>query len=124
VGVEKGSPADVAGIKAGDIVAKVANRSTRTMPLWEIQELLAGQPGTKLQMELIRVGETVKAAMDLKPFDAPPVSLSEVEGVAVLRVPTFDEKTAADVRDALSRNAGKIKDKLVIDVRGVSSGNP
>jgi carboxyl-terminal processing protease len=124
VGVEKGSPADVAGIKAGDIVAKVANRNTRTMPLWEIQELLAGQPGTKLQMELIRVGETVKAAMDLKPFDAPPVSLSEVEGVAVLRVPTFDEKTAADVRDALSRNAGKIKDKLVIDVRGVSSGNP
>jgi len=124
VGVEKGSPADVAGIKAGDIVAKVANRNTRTMPLWEIQELLAGQPGTKLQMELIRVGETVKAAMDLKPFDAPPVSLSEMEGVAVLRVPTFDEKTAAAVRDTLLRSTGKVKDKLVIDVRGVSSGNP
>lgn len=124
VGVEKGSPADVAGIKAGDIVAKVADRSTRTMPLWEIQELLAGQPGTKLAMELVRVGETVKATMDLKPFDAPPVSLSETEGVAVLRVPTFDEKTAADVRDTLSRSAGKIKDKLVIDLRGVSSGSP
>jgi carboxyl-terminal processing protease len=123
VGVEKGSPADVAGIKAGDIVAKVANRSTRTMPLWEIQELLAGQPGSKLPMELIRVGENVKATMDLKPFDAPPVSLSETEGVAVLRVPTFDEKTAVDVRDTLSRNAGKVKDKLVIDLRGVSSGN-
>ena len=123
VGVEKGSPADVAGIKAGDIVAKVANRSTRTMPLWEIQELLAGQPGSKLPMELIRVGENVKATMDLKPFDAPPVSLSETEGVAVLRVPTFDEKTAVDVRDTLSRNAGKVKDKLVIDLRGVSSGS-
>jgi carboxyl-terminal processing protease len=124
VGVEKGSPADVAGIKAGDIVAKVANRSTRTMPLWEIQELLAGQAGSKLPMELIRVGENVKATLDLKPFDAPPVSLSEAEGVAVLRVPTFDEKTAVDVRDTLTRSAGKIKDKLVVDLRGVSSGNP
>ncbi|HEY9419948.1 MAG TPA: S41 family peptidase, partial [Thermoanaerobaculia bacterium] len=124
VGVEKGSPADVSGVKAGDIVAKVGNRSTRTMPLWEIQELLAGQAGSKLPMELIRVGENVKATLDLKPFDAPPVSLSETEGVAVLRVPTFDEKTAVDVRDTLSRSAGKIKDKLVVDLRGVSSGNP
>jgi carboxyl-terminal processing protease len=125
VAVEKGSPADASGIKPGDIVAKVGNRNTRTMPLWEIQELLAGQPGTKLPMELIRVGETVQASVELKPFDAPPVSLEEVEGVTLLRVSTFDDKTVGAVRDALARNAGKPnKDKMLIDLRGVSSGNP
>lgn len=125
VAVEQGSPADTAGVKPGDIVAKVGTRNTRTMPLWEIQELLAGQPGTKLPMELIRVGETVQASVELKPFDAPPVSLEEVEGVTLLRVSTFDDKTVGAVRDALARNAGKPnKDKMLIDLRGVSSGNP
>lgn len=125
VAVEKGSPADTAGVKPGDIVAKVGTRNTRTMPLWEIQELLAGQPGTKLPMELIRVGESVQASLELKPFDAPPVSLEEVEGVTLLRVSTFDDKTVGAVRDALARNADKPnKDKMLIDLRGVSSGNP
>jgi carboxyl-terminal processing protease len=122
VAVEKGSPADVAGVKPGDIVSKVNTRSTRTMPLWEIQELLAEKPGTKIAMELIRVGEPQQISFDLKAFDPPPVSLEDVEGVPMLRVPTFDEKTAADVRAALTKTPGRVKDKLLIDLRGVSSG--
>lgn len=122
VAVEKGSPADVAGVKPGDIVSKVNTRSTRTMPLWEIQELLAEKPGTKIAMELIRVGEPQQISFDLKAFDPPPVSLEEVEGVPMLRVPTFDETTAAEIRTALTKTPGQIKDKLLIDLRGVSSG--
>ena len=122
VGVEKGSPGDVAGVKPGDIIAKVNDRSTRLMPIWEIQELLAEKPGTKIAMELIRVGEPQQISFELKPFDPPPVSLEETEGVPILRIPTFDEKTAADVKAALTRDPGKIKDKLLIDLRGVSSG--
>jgi carboxyl-terminal processing protease len=124
VAVEKGSPGDLGGIRAGDIVAKMNGRSTRLMPIWEMQELLAAQPGSKIEMELIRVGETVNAAFELKPFDPPPVSLAEVEAVPVLRIPTFDGATAAAVRDVLEKSAGKVKDKLLVDLRGVSSGNP
>ncbi len=122
VAVEKGSPAGEAGVKPGDIVSKVNTRSTRLMPLWEIQELLAEKPGTKIAMELIRVGEPQQISFNLKPFDPPPVSLEEVEGVPMLRVPTFDEKTAADIRAALTKTPGRVKDKLLIDLRGVSSG--
>jgi carboxyl-terminal processing protease len=122
VAVEKGSPADQAGVKPGDIVAKVNDRSTRLMPLWEIQELLAEKPGTKIAMELIRVGEPQQLTFELKAFDPPPVSLEEVEGVPMLRIPTFDDKTAEAVRTALTKTPGQVKDKLLIDLRGVSSG--
>jgi carboxyl-terminal processing protease len=124
VAVEKGSPGAQAGIKPGDIVAKMNGRSTRLMPLWEMQEALGAKPGTKVPMELIRVGEPVQVSIDLKPFDPPPVSLETVEGVAMLRVPTFDKETASEMRNLIAKNGDKIKDKLLIDLRGVSSGDP
>jgi carboxyl-terminal processing protease len=123
VAVEKGSPGDVAQVKTGDIVAKINDRSTRLMPIWEIQEALAGKPGTKVTMELIRVGEPVQVSFELKPFDPPPASLEQVEGVPMLRIPSFDDKTAADVKAIFAKEPGRIKDKLLIDLRGVSSGN-
>jgi carboxyl-terminal processing protease len=122
VAAEKGSPAEAAGIKAGDIVAEVDDRSTRTMPLWEIQEVLAGKPGTKVSLELVRVGESVPASFELKPFDPPPVGLSEVEGVPMLRIPSFEKGAAARVKALLEGAAGKTRQGLLVDLRGVSSG--
>jgi carboxyl-terminal processing protease len=123
VAVEKGSPGDGAGIKPGDIVAKMNDRSTRVMPLWEMQEALAAKPGSKISMELIRAGEPKQVSFELKAFEPPPVSLDHVDGVAVLRIPTFDDKTAAAVRETLAKNGDKVKDKLLVDLRGVSSGD-
>jgi carboxyl-terminal processing protease len=124
VSVEKGSPAGEAGVQPGDVVAKVGDRSTRLMPLWEIQEILAGKPGTKIAAEMIRLGEPKQVSFELKAFDPPPVSLEQVEGVALLRIPTFDEKTAEGVREALKKGAEKAQGKMLIDLRGVSTGDP
>jgi carboxyl-terminal processing protease len=122
VAVEKGSPGELADIRPGDIVAEINDRSTRLMPIWEIREMLAGKPGAKISLELIRLGAPVQIAFDLRPFEAPPVSLEGVEGVPMLRIPAFSERTEADVRTALTREPDRIKDKLLIDLRGVSSG--
>lgn len=122
VAAEKGSPAEAAGIKSGDIVAEVDNRTTRTMPIWEIQEVLAGKPGTRVSLELIRVGESVPVSFELRPFDPPPVGMSDVEGVAMLRIPSFEKGAADRVRALLQENGAKAGQGLLVDLRGVSSG--
>jgi carboxyl-terminal processing protease len=124
VAVEKGSPAAQANVRVGDIVAKIDGRSTRLMPLWEMQEILARKPGTHVPLELIRVGETVQAAFDLKPFDPPPVSTEEIQGATLLRVPSFAPGTPAEVRKALAQAAPHAGGKLLVDLRGVASGEP
>jgi carboxyl-terminal processing protease len=125
VAVEQGSPASEAGVKAGDIVSEMNSRSTRLMPLWEIQEILAQKPGTKVSLELIRLGEPVQASFTLKPFDPPPPSLEQVEGgVMMLRIPTFEAKTVASVREALQKGSERANGKLLVDLRGVSTGDP
>jgi carboxyl-terminal processing protease len=124
VATEKGSPAELAGVKAGDIVAKVGDRTTRIMPLWEMQEALAAKPGTKVALELIRLGEAVPTTIELKAFDPPPVSLTEVEGVPLLRIPSFEKETALQVKTALEGAGSKTRQGLLIDLRGVSSGEP
>ena len=125
VAVEKGSPGGVAKIRPGDVVAKINGRSTRLMPLWEMQQALTDKPGTKVNLEVIRLGEPVQISFELKAFDPPPVSMEDVEGgVAMLHIPTFDKETVQEVRDALDKNRGKIRDRLLIDLRGVSSGDP
>jgi carboxyl-terminal processing protease len=124
VAVEKGSPAAQAKVQVGDIVAKIDNRSTRLMPLWEMQELLARRPGTHVPFELIRVGETVQAAFDLKPFDPPPVTTEDVQGATLLRIPSFSPGTPDDVRKALQKAGPRAAGKLLVDLRGVASGEP
>ncbi len=148
--VEKGSPADAAGLKVNDLVAKLNGNSTRTMPLWQMQEELVGSPGAKIALEVIRLGQPVQASFELKPFTPPAVSVSEggengspaagarkaaprgsgdtgnqgERTATVLRIPSFTAETAAQVRGALGPRGQVGNGKLLVDLRGVSSGDP
>jgi len=124
VAVEKGSPGAGAGLKVGDIVAKLDGRSTHLMPLWEIEQILARPAGSHVPVEVIRQGEPVRLAFDLKPFAPPPPSLDEVKGARVLRIPGFGPDTAPAVRAILSRGAERSGNRLLIDLRGVAAGDP
>lgn len=134
--VEKGSPADTADLKVGDLVAKLNGVSTRNMPLWQMQEALAAPAGTKIALEVIRQGAPVQASVELKPFTPPAVSIGTVDeaggevtpapdkrvkAATVLRIPSFGADTAAQVRAALGKRGDG---KLIVDLRGVSTGDP
>src|SRR5919199_5609694 len=43
----KGSPADLAGVRAGDIIEYIDGKATRDISLYDARELLNGAPGTE-----------------------------------------------------------------------------
>ncbi|MDX1383281.1 MAG: S41 family peptidase [Thermoanaerobaculia bacterium] len=120
VAVQQGTPADELGIVRGDIVTRIDGASTREMPLWKIEEAFASPAGTRLELELLRGGESRDMVLELAPFEAPGPTLEEVEGTPLLRIPDFADGTREKVADLLATVSG---DQLLIDLRGVAWGD-
>lgn len=125
--VAEGSPAAEAGVQAGDVVTTIDGRETRLMPLWEVQKALAGKPGQRIEMELIRRGEDKSAAFALAPFEVPAARLETVEEDgrkgSLLRLARFEESTPALVERLLgeAREAGH--GRLLVDLRDAGEGD-
>lgn len=126
--VAEGSPAAAAGVEAGDVVTTINGRETRLMPLWEVQKALAGRPGQKVEMELIRRGEEKSAAFALTEFAAPgarlePIAEGERQG-ALLRITRFEAETPETVARLVrqAREAGH--GRLLVDLRDAGEGDP
>ena len=118
--VDRGSPADEAGLKRADIVATINGRSSRAMPLWELRRQLAGPVGSELHLELVRLGDSIEQSLTLGEYDALAAEFEEVRGVGVLTIPSFGADTAAQVDAALAGYEGA---SLLIDLRGVAGGS-
>ncbi|MEM9555852.1 MAG: S41 family peptidase [Acidobacteriota bacterium] len=129
VAVEEGSPADRAGIEAGDILAAIDGRRTRREPLYEIHRMLSAPAGTTMDVELLRRGRKSHVDLVLGEYPRPAVSLSVEDGVPVLRIPSLDEGAATDVAGSLEALRGgsldgvESTDRLLIDLRGVAGGS-
>lgn len=119
--VDDGSPAEEAGIQEGDLVAEIDGRSTRVLPMWRIQEILAGPPGTELELELVRFAENLDVTLTLGAFDVPAPTLETDDGVAVLTLHGIDSATPGRVGSLLEQARGT--DRLVVDVRGLAGGD-
>lgn len=128
VSVHAGSPADQAGVRPGDVVTSIDGDSTRDLPLWEIQELLAGEAGSRVEMELLRLGEELQVSFELASYRVPeaslePVTRRDVES-AVLRVGRFDDGTAGRVEALLAEARTAGYDRMLLDLRNAADGDP
>src|SRR5918996_5592854 len=54
----KGSPADQAGIKAGDIIEYIDNKATRDISLYDAKQLLNGPAGSEVKLRVLRANTT------------------------------------------------------------------
>src|ERR671939_599768 len=52
----KGGPADLAGVKAGDVIEYIDGKATRDISLYDARQLLAGAGGTEVKLRILRAG--------------------------------------------------------------------
>jgi carboxyl-terminal processing protease len=123
-----GTPAEQAGIKAGDLIIKLDEKSVRGMSLNDAVDIMRGKPGSDIILTIVREGEE-------KPFDvtitraiitAQSVRSEILEpGFGYARVSSFQTHTAEDLRKSLE----KLKEEnenglngLILDLRNNPGG--
>lgn len=126
VSVLPGSPAEKAGIKAGDLIDRVENTPTRELSVVQLERLLAGAPGTTLTLAVVKEarGEPQKVSMTREVLINTPIIARMAEGTtAYIRVPTFSKGKAAEISKKLKELiATNHADKLVLDLRNCAGG--
>lgn len=123
----EGTPAQKAGLKAGDILLEVNGNKIEGKNSDDISKLLKGQPGTPVKLVLQRPGEmkNVELSMvreEIKVKDVPYSGMLNNE-VGYIKLTGFTKDAAKEVKDAFMKLKTENNCKaLVFDLRGNPGG--
>ncbi len=126
VSVLPGSPAAKAGIKPGDLIDTLEGRPTRGLSVIQLHRMLAGAPGTTVNLSIIRGdrGEPLKLALTREILTAPPVVAKMIGGhTAYLHVVSFDRGQTDQIAAKLKALIAQGANKIVLDLRDCAGGS-
>jgi carboxyl-terminal processing protease len=121
-----GGPAARSGLQSGDIIEAIEGNSTREMSLEEVKTLLAGTPGSTVNLSVVRVrrGEPQRMTLKREVVAEPPVTRKMVEpGIGYLNIDGFPHGRAREIAAHAQQLLASGARRLVVDVRGAASGD-
>ena len=119
----KDSPAEKAGIEAGDLILTVDGVSYAADDMTKASNNIKGEEGTKVTIEVLRGTETKKFELQREK-----VKVNQVEGkvisdnIGYIKFTSFDETTAADFKAKYEELNKKGIKSLIIDLRNNGGG--
>lgn len=119
------TPADKAGILAGDEIVMINGESAIDMPLMEAVKLMRGQRGTVITLHIMRDGFETPKEFTLKRdiIKMKSVKSQRIQSIGVVRITQFQQGTDEELRKALDKmSAQGDLDGLVIDLRNNPGG--
>ena len=126
VSVIPGGPADKAGVDSSDIIEAIEGKSTRDMSLAEIDGILTGQPGSVVNVSVVRPRKAapVKTAITREIVNDPPVGDKMLEdGIGYIKIDDFPKGRSQEVAAKLKALEKTGATKLVLDLRNSGSGD-
>jgi carboxyl-terminal processing protease len=123
----QGFAAVKAGLKAGDVITKVAGKSVEGKNYEDITDLLMGQPGSVVELTITRVGDpapmNVKVTREeIKMKDVPYFAMIEDGKTGYIKLDGFTQTASAEVRAAFTDLKKKNMSQCVLDLRGNGGG--
>jgi len=121
-----GAPAYNAGIRPGDVIVKVDDKSTDGLTTTEVADMLKGPKGTVVKITVSREGYAEQLVFTVTRDEIPRHSVDIAfmlkPGVGYVRLSGFNETTDREIADALKELNASSLDGLILDMRGNPGG--
>jgi carboxyl-terminal processing protease len=121
----KGSPADQAGLRPGDIIEYIDGKATRDISLYDAKQLLNGAAGTEVKLRVLRANASPLTISVKRGAGRAPAAETKMEAgrVGVLRINSLNDGETADIRAKLQDLVKQGAQKIVVDVRDTAGGS-
>jgi carboxyl-terminal processing protease len=122
--VYKGFPADLAGIKVGDVLKEVDGTSLKGLTSDKVSEKLKGNPGTPIKATVERNGKLLEYTMKRERIAIPSVPYAGMidEKTGYIRFTNFTQNCIEEVRSALIDLKKNNPDQIILDLRSNPGG--
>ncbi|HUP88109.1 MAG TPA: S41 family peptidase, partial [Longimicrobiales bacterium] len=116
-----GTPAERAGLAAGDRIVSIDGKTTRDMPEDQAVKTLRGKVGTPVEIKVGRLGVdepmTFKIVREEIRINSVPVSYMIDNGIGYVELVGFREHSTEELKTAIEVLRGKGAKGLIIDLR-------
>ena len=121
----KGSPADLAGVKAGDIIEYIDTKATRDISLYDAKQLLNGSPGSEVKLRILRANaRPLTVTVKRGAFKTPAAETRMEAGrIGVLRINSIASGDAPEIRNRVQDLMKQGAQKMILDMRGTAGGS-
>lgn len=121
----EGNPAEKSGLKAGDKIISIDGKAMHKKSSDEVSTALKGPKGTSIKVEVERLNEgkkTISITRDeIKLPDVPYFGMVDKE-IGYVKLNSFTQTAASDVRSAIEKLKKEGMSKLVLDLRDNGGG--
>src|SRR3981081_2364485 len=121
-----GAPAYNAGIRPGDVIVKVDDKSTDGLTTSEVADMLKGPKGTVVKITVSREGYAEQLVFTVTRDEIPRHSVDIAfmlkPGVGYVRLSGFNETTDREIAEALRQLNATSLDGLILEMRGDAGG--
>jgi carboxyl-terminal processing protease len=121
----KGSAADQAGLKAGDIIEYIDTKATRDISLYDAKQLLNGAAGTEVKLRVLRANSSPLTINVKRGSARAPAAEGRIEAskVGILRINSFADGESTEIKTRLQELLKQGAQKIVVDMRDTAGGS-
>jgi len=118
-----GSPAEEAGIRAGDVILEVDGRSTAGLSLLEVVLNVQGPKGTPVTLLVLHEGETEPELLEIvrAEIELPSIRFEMMGDIAYINITNFTERTAVELTPVLEE-VNQQASGIILDMRSNPGG--